>query len=60
LGAVTFLKFTSFWTNFNGPDVPTGRVQVLFGHQKQRSLPSGSGLPLALKVFDHQPVYLIF
>jgi hypothetical protein len=38
-------------------DVPRGEVQVLFGHQKQWSPPLGSGLPWALKVFSHRPIY---
>jgi hypothetical protein len=34
---------------FNVPNAPIGGVQILFGQQKQWSLPLGSDLPLALK-----------
>ncbi len=30
---------------FNALDVPRGEVQQMLGHQKQKNLPLGSGLP---------------
>jgi hypothetical protein len=39
LGSHNFLIFNLFWMIFNVLDVPRGGLQVLFGHQKQQSLP---------------------
>jgi hypothetical protein len=40
LGGCNFLNFNSFLTIFSAQDASAGGVQVLFGHQKQQSLPS--------------------
>jgi hypothetical protein len=45
LGAHNFLNFNLFWVIFNMLNMSIGGVQVLFGHQKQRSLPFGLSLP---------------
>jgi len=45
LGDLDFLNSNPFLTILSAPDVPVGGVQVLFGHQKQQSLPLGSCLP---------------
>jgi hypothetical protein len=49
LGGRNFLISNQFSTIVSVSDAPRGRVQVLFGHQKQQSPPFGSGLPWALK-----------
>ncbi len=48
-GGYNFLNSNPFLTIFSMLDVPTRRVQILFGHQKQQSPPLGSSLPWALK-----------
>jgi hypothetical protein len=49
LGGHNFLISNPFWMIVSVSDAPRGGVQVLFGHQKQRSPPLGSSLPWALK-----------
>jgi hypothetical protein len=44
-----FSSLICFLTIVNVSDVPRGRVQVLFRHQKQQSPPLGSSLPRELK-----------
>ncbi len=45
LGGINFFNPNPFLTIFSVPNAPIGRVQVLFGHQKQQSPPLASGLP---------------
>jgi len=40
-----FLNSNPFLMIFSALDVPIGGVQILFDHQKQRSLTLGFGLP---------------
>ncbi len=49
LRGCNFLNFIPFLTIFCAPDMSIKGVQVLFGHQKQQSLPLESGLPWVLK-----------
>jgi len=49
LGGCNFLISNLFPIIVRVSDAPRGGVQVLFGHQKQQSLPLGSGLPWVLK-----------
>jgi len=44
-GGCNFLNFNLFSTIFSASDVSIRGIQVLFGHQKQRSPPLESGLP---------------
>jgi len=50
-GGCNFLNSNLFLTSFSVSDVPTGRVQVLFRHQKQRNLPLDPACPEHLS--DH-------
>ncbi len=49
MGARNFVNSNMFLKIFSAPDGPIGGVQVLIGHQKQRSPPLRFGLPWALK-----------
>jgi hypothetical protein len=45
LGGHNFLNSIMFLMIFSAPDVSIGRIQDLFGKQKQWSPPLGFGLP---------------
>ncbi len=49
-GGCNFFNSNSFLMIFSAPDVSTGRVQVLFKHQKQWSLPLNLACPECLNV----------
>jgi hypothetical protein len=44
-GGCNILNSNLFLTSFSASDAPTGRVQVLFGHQKQQNLPLNQACP---------------
>jgi hypothetical protein len=45
LGGHNLVISNPFLMIFNALDVPRGEVQQMLGHQKQKNLPLGSGLP---------------
>jgi hypothetical protein len=51
-----FLNFIPFLTIFWTPNVSIRRVQVLFRHQKQWSLPLGFNLPWTLKCYNYNSI----
>jgi hypothetical protein len=58
LGGHNFLNPIPFLIIFSAPYAPIGGVEVLFGHQKQQSLPLASCLHLSVEVSSHLLMFL--